>query len=141
MYLPCLPSAPLHVYWHPVELEAAVVVPEQTVVVLERHPAAPSDNQVRRDPGAQVRNPNRVAWFVGNTPFSRLVRSRLVAQAITVAGLDPPSVIHNGVSGQHCVLWHTRGQCFKFCKRSADHVPLLTEEAVAFHAWTHVAFA
>jgi hypothetical protein len=54
------------------------------------NPAATSDNQVRRDPGAQVRNPNRDARFVGNTPFACLVRSRSVAQAIAMAGSDPP---------------------------------------------------
>jgi hypothetical protein len=47
----------------------------------------------RRDSGAQVRNPNRDARFVGNTPLARLVRSRSVGLAIAMAGSDtPPSV-------------------------------------------------
>jgi hypothetical protein len=44
----------------------------------------------RRDAGAQVRNPNRVARLVGNTPLARLARSRSVSLAITTAGSDPP---------------------------------------------------
>jgi hypothetical protein len=90
----------------------------------------------RRDPGAQVRNPNRDSRFVGNT-----VRSRSVALAIAAAGSDPPQVVRNGVTGQHSVSWHARGQCFEFCQRAADHVPLEPAEAAAFHAWTDAAFA
>jgi hypothetical protein len=77
-----------------------------------------------RDPGAQVRNPNRDSRFVGNTPFARMVRSRSVALAIAAAGSDPPQVERNGVTGKHCVSWHARGQCFEFCQRASDHVPL-----------------
>jgi hypothetical protein len=47
-------------------------------------------NVARRDPGAQVQNPNRDARFVNNTPFVRMVRSRSVALAIAEAGSDPP---------------------------------------------------
>jgi hypothetical protein len=87
-------------------------------------PSAPSSNATIRDPGAQVRNINMDARFVGNTPLAHLIRSCSVAQAITVAGSDPPLVTRNVVSGQHCVSWHARGQCFEFLERSADHVPL-----------------
>jgi hypothetical protein len=95
----------------------------------------------RRDPGAQVRNPNRDSRFVGNTPFARMVRSRSVALAIAAAGSDPPQVVRNGVTGQHCVSCHARGQCFEFCQRAADHVRLEPAEAAAFHAWTDADFA
>jgi hypothetical protein len=37
--------------------------------------AAPISNVARRDPGAQVRNPNRDARFVVNTPLARLLQS------------------------------------------------------------------
>jgi hypothetical protein len=47
----------------------------------------------RRDPGAQVRNPNRDSRFVGSTPFARMVRIRSVALAIAAAGSDPPQVV------------------------------------------------
>jgi hypothetical protein len=47
----------------------------------------------RRDPGPQVRNTNRAAWFLANTLFSRNVRSRSVTAAISVAG--PPSQRHS----------------------------------------------
>jgi hypothetical protein len=43
----------------------------------------------RRDPGAQVRSPNRYSRFVGNTHFPRMVRSRSVALAIAAAGSEP----------------------------------------------------
>jgi hypothetical protein len=95
----------------------------------------------RRDPGAQVRNPNRDSRFVGNTPFERMVRSRSVALAIAAAGSDPPQEVLNGVAGQQCVSWHARGQCFEFCQRAADYVPLDPAEAAAFHAWTDACFA
>jgi hypothetical protein len=85
---------------------------------------AAAGTAARRDPGAQVRNPNRDSRFVGNTPFERMVMSRSVALAIAAAGSDPPQVERNGVIGQHCVSWHARGQCFEFCQRAADHVPL-----------------
>jgi hypothetical protein len=95
----------------------------------------------RRDAGAQVRNPNRDARFMGNTPLARLVRSRSVGLAITTAGSDPPQVSRNGVTIQHCVSWHARGQCFEFCERCADHIPMQSEEATAFHAWAALAYA
>jgi hypothetical protein len=95
----------------------------------------------RRDPGAQVRNPNLDSRFVGNTPFVRMVRSRSVALVIAPAGYDPPQVVRNGVTWQHCISWHARGQCFEFCQRAADHAPLEPAEAAAFHAWTDAAFA
>jgi hypothetical protein len=38
---PCWPSVSLHEYWHAVEREAEVIVPEQTMVVLERPPTPP----------------------------------------------------------------------------------------------------
>jgi hypothetical protein len=95
----------------------------------------------RRDPGAQVRNPNRDSRFVGNNPFARMVRSRSVALAIAAAGSDLLQVVRNGVTGQHCVSWHAFGQCFEFFQRAADHVPLEPAEAAAFHAWTDAAFA
>jgi hypothetical protein len=47
----------------------------------------------RQDTGDQVRNPNRDARFVGNTPLVRLVRIRSVVQAITVVGSLPPVVV------------------------------------------------
>jgi hypothetical protein len=49
-------------------------------------------NVARCYPGDQVRNPNRDARFVGNTPFARMVRIRYVALAIAAAGSDPPQV-------------------------------------------------
>jgi hypothetical protein len=50
-------------------------------------------NVARRDPGAQVRNPNRDARFVGNNPFARMVRIISVALAIAAAGSHPPQVV------------------------------------------------
>jgi hypothetical protein len=58
-------------------------------------PTAVGGNAAHHDPGAPVRNPNRNALFVGNTPFSWMVRSRSVGQAITTAGSDPQQVVHN----------------------------------------------
>jgi hypothetical protein len=104
-------------------------------------PITPGGNATRRDPVVQVRSPNHDARFVGNTPLARLLRSRSVAQSITVAGSDPLTVVPNVVSFQNCVSWHARGQCLELCQRSGDHVPLQPEEAVAFHAWIDVAFA
>jgi hypothetical protein len=95
----------------------------------------------RRDPGAQVRNPNRDSRFVGNIPFARMVISRSVALAIAAAGSYPPQAERNGVAGQHCLSWYARGQCFEFCQRAADHVPLEPTEAAVFNAWTDAAFA
>jgi hypothetical protein len=95
----------------------------------------------RRDAGAQVRNPNRDAGFVGNTPLARLVRSRSVGLATTTAGSDPPPVSRNGTTLQQCVSWHARGQCFEFCGRCADHIPMQPEEATVFHAWAALAYA
>jgi hypothetical protein len=95
---------------------------------------APVGTVTRRDPGAQVRNPNRDSCFVGNTPFARMVRSKSVALAIAAAGSEPPQVERNGVTGQHCVSWHARGRCFEFCQRAADHVHLEPTEAAAFNA-------
>jgi hypothetical protein len=61
----------------PVELDSDALTQEQAIVEPEQPPPLPR---------AQARNPNRDARFVGNTPLARLVRSRSVAQAITVAG-------------------------------------------------------
>jgi hypothetical protein len=70
-----------------------------------------------------------------------MVRSRSVALAIAAAGSDPPQVERNGVTGQHCVSWHARDQCFEFCQRAAEHVPLGPTEAAAFNAWADADFA
>jgi hypothetical protein len=61
----------------PVELDPAALAQEQAIVEPEQPPPLPS---------AQDRNPNRDARFGGNTPLDSLVRSRSVAQVITVAG-------------------------------------------------------
>jgi hypothetical protein len=58
----------------------------------------------RRDPGAQVRKPNRDSRFVSNTPFARMARSRSVALAIAAEGSDPPQVERNGVTGNELHL-------------------------------------
>jgi hypothetical protein len=70
-----------------------------------------------------------------------MVRIRSVAVTTAAVGSDPPQVERNGVTGQHCVSCHARRQCFIFCQRVADHVPLEPTEAAAFNGWTDAAFA
>jgi hypothetical protein len=103
--------------------------------------STPVGTAARRDPGAQVRDPNWDSQFLGNTPFARMVRSRSVVLVIAASGSDPPQVERNGVTRQHCVSWHARIQCFEFCQRAVDHVPLEPTEAAFFNAWTDAAFA
>jgi hypothetical protein len=57
-----------------------------------------------------------------------------VALVIAKAGSDLPQVERYGVTGQHCVYWYSLGQCFEFCQRAADHVPLGPAEAAALNA-------
>jgi hypothetical protein len=99
--------------------------------------AAPAGG--RRDPDCPVRNTQRDAMCIGNTPFAAKVWTRRVQQAITLAG-PPPQYMRCGVSECACVSWYAKGICLEHYDHAADHAPMSTAEITEFHVWCAVAY-
>jgi hypothetical protein len=54
-------------------------------------------------------------------PFLAKINNMKVAEAITAAGSNPPSVTREGETSPMCCVWHLKGNCWANCTRVAGH--------------------